>query len=79
MMPRDWFFWGSVLVLAVALSWPIARLIWVISVRRLQCRLGRDLAARELGPSRRRAWILGAAISLGFSVLFNLQSVGGHG
>lgn len=61
------------LALAAALWWPVSRLVWVLSVRRLERRLQRESSAAERAGQRRRAWILGAPIALGFAALFNLR------
>ncbi len=61
------------LALAVALWWPVSRMIWVLSVRRLQRKLARELGAEEIEGQKRRAWVLSAALSLLFSALFNYR------
>ena len=67
----------SVLVLTALLIYPVSRLLWVLSVRRLQKRLQRPLDAAEIAAQRRRAWLLGLVLSLIFAVLFNLNALRG--
>ena len=63
--------------LAAALWWPASRIILVLSVRRLERRLGRILDRTEIAGQKRRAWVLGLFLSLVFSALFNLRMLGG--
>lgn len=69
-------YWIWVAVLTALLVWPASRLIWVLSVRRLQRRLGRELSAEELKGQRNRAWFLAFFLCLVFSLLYNYQTVG---
>jgi len=64
-----------VVALAAALWWPTSRLVWVLSVRRLERKLGRRLGEGELAGQKRRAWLIAAALSLIFSALFNLRLI----
>ena len=41
------YYWLSVLVLAALLSWPASTLVWTLSVRRLERKLGQPLSAQE--------------------------------
>lgn len=66
------YFAMSVLVLALLLSFPTSRLIWVLSVRRLQARERRQLHREELQAQRTRARVLALVVALIFSYLFNL-------
>lgn len=63
----------SVLLLAALLFFPVSKLVWVLSVRRLQRKLKRDLDAGEIAGQRRRARILSIVLVLIFSYLFNLN------
>ena len=49
------YYWLSVLVLAALLFWPAAKLVWVLSVRRLERKLGQALSAEERLGQRNRA------------------------
>ena len=70
------FFLGSVMVLAVLLYYPATRLIWVLSVRRLQRKLGRELSEIEIQGQKNRARVIAAIVVLIFSYLFNLSTLG---
>jgi len=71
---QAYFLWT--LGLAVALWWPAGRLVWVLSVRRLERKLARKLEAAEIDGQKRRAWIISAALCLLFSALFNVRLLG---
>jgi hypothetical protein len=70
------FFLVSVFVLAVLLFFPISKLIWVMSVRRLQRKLNRELNETELAGQMTRARFVSIFVSLLFSYLFNLNLIG---
>jgi hypothetical protein len=61
----------SVLVLAGLLFFPVARIIWTLSVRRLQRKLGRELDQDEIVAQLKRARFLAFFLALIFSYLFN--------
>ncbi len=65
-----------VLALAVLLVWPVSRLVWVLSVRRMQRKLARELEADEVRGQRRRAWIVAVVLSLLFSWVYNASRLG---
>jgi hypothetical protein len=67
------YYWLSVLVLAALLLWPAAKLVWTLSVRRLERKLGRALSAEERQGQLRRAWFLAILVCLVFSALLNYQ------
>ena len=75
-MNQTSFFVLSWVVLAALLFLPVTRLIWVMSVRRLERRQKRRLEEAERGAQLRRARVLATVVALVFSFLFNLQSVG---
>jgi hypothetical protein len=64
-----------VAALAAALWWPVSRLVWVLSVRRLERRLDRKLDEAEIAGQKRRAWLIAVVLSLIFSALFNLRLI----
>lgn len=69
----------SFLLLAGLLFFPVSKMVWVLSVRRLQYKTGRELESAEIEGQRRRARIIGLLLVLIFSYLFNLQLLGtGH-
>ena len=75
------YFVISVLVLAALLFFPVSKLIWVVSVRRLQRKLVRELDETELQGQAKRARFIAGLLCLPFSYLFNLSLLGmpGHG
>ena len=75
-MSQSTFFILSVFVLAAALSWPASRLIWVLSVRRIERRTKTRLTPEETAGQKRRAWIIAIFCCLLFSYLFNLSTLG---
>jgi len=70
------YFLVSVFILALLLFIPITKLIWVISVRRLQRKLKRELNETELTGQMTRARFISIFVSLLFSYLFNLNLIG---
>ena len=70
------YFALSVLVLALLLFFPISKLIWVMSVRRLQRKLNTTLEEKELQGQLVRARFIAVLVSLIFSFLFNLNLLG---
>ena len=70
------YFLLSVVVLALLLFFPISKLIWVFSVRRLQRKLKRELNETEIAGQMSRARFLSVFMSLLFSFLFNLNLMG---
>ncbi len=67
------YYWLSVVVLAGLLFWPVAKLVWVLSVRRLQRKLGQPLTAQELQGQLNRARFIAIILCVVFSALFNYQ------
>ena len=65
-----------VLLLAALLFWPLSKLVFVLSVRRLQRKLARDLNESEIAGQMNRARIIGVFLSVLFSYLYNLSTVG---
>ena len=70
------YFVLSVLILAAALFFPISKLIWVLSVRRLQRKLQTELTDADAQGQLARARFLAVLVSLVFSFLFNLNLLG---
>ncbi len=70
------YFLFSVLLLAVLLFFPLSKLIWVLSVRRLQRKLGRELDAGEIQGQLNRARFISLFVALIFAWLFNLNLIG---
>jgi hypothetical protein len=65
-----------VLLLAVLLFWPMSKLIFVFSVRRLQRKLARPLDEKELAGQQNRARFISVFVSVLFSYLYNLSTIG---
>ena len=65
-----------VALLAALLFWPISKLIWVLSVRRLQRKLARELDEKEIAGQMNRARVVSVFLSLLFSLLYNLSTLG---
>lgn len=64
---------GSVLLLTALLFFPISKLIWVLSVRRLQRKQAAPLNQQEIQAQLKRARIIGLLIALAFSYFFHLN------
>jgi len=67
------YYWISVALLAALLFVPVSRLVWVLSVRRLERRLGQALSDQERLGQRNRARVLAAIVCVVFSALFNYR------
>jgi len=67
------YFLISFLVLAALLFFPVSKLIWVISVRRMQKKIKLVLPLAELDAQLKRARILTIFVVLVFSYLFNIS------
>ncbi|WP_455206675.1 hypothetical protein [Kaarinaea lacus] len=70
------YFALSVLVLALLLFFPISKLIWVMSVRRLQRKLNTTLEENEIQGQLNRARFIAVFLAVLFSFLFNLNLLG---
>jgi len=75
-MSQQLYFYGSVLVLAALLFIPASKLIWVLSVRRLERKTDRELSEDERMGQRNRARLLTLVLVLIFSLLFNVSMLG---
>ena len=54
----------------------LGKLVWVLSARRLQRKLGRELDQSELQGQLRRARIIAVVVTLAFAFFFNLNLIG---
>ena len=79
MMTSPIYFWFSVVVLAALLFWPVSKLVWVMSVRRQQRKLGRELGQEEIDGQLNRARFIAVLLALIFAFFFNLSLLGGMG
>jgi hypothetical protein len=74
------YFYFSVLILAALLFIPASKLIWVMSVRRLQRKTGHELSDTEIQGQKNRARIIALVLVAVFSWFFNLNLLGiSHG
>ncbi len=70
------YFYLSVAALATLLFFPTSKLIWVMSVRRQQRKLARELSTEEANGQKRRARFIAIILVALFAWLFNLQLLG---
>ena len=75
-MNQTTFFILSWVVLAALLFLPVSRLMWVMSVRRLERRQKRRFEEAERDAQLRRARVIAMIVVLAFSFLFNLHVAG---
>jgi hypothetical protein len=67
------YYWISVAVLAGLLFWPVSKLVWVLSVRRMERRLGQALSDQDRLGQLNRARLIATVLCVAFSALFNWQ------
>ncbi|NIR31633.1 MAG: hypothetical protein GWN84_20445 [Gammaproteobacteria bacterium] len=72
-------FYLWVLLLAALLYYPVNKLIWVLSVRRLQRKLQRELTEEEVRGQLNRARFITVFVVLLFSWLYNFNAIGPPG
>lgn len=65
-----WFYGWSALLSAM-LFIPISKLIWTLSIRRQQRKLGRFLDEAELAGQMKRARFISFLVIVPFAILFN--------
>ena len=70
------YYLASTAVLAVLLFFPMSKMIWVLSVRRLERKTARLLSDEEIAGQRNRARFIAALVSVLFSALFCYNIVG---
>lgn len=75
MTPWTWY-WLSVVVLAALLFVPVTRMIWALSVRRLERRRRAMLSIDERRGQLSRARFVAFLLVALFSALFNFQILG---
>lgn len=78
-MNESVFFSLSVVVLAALLFVPVTRLVWVLSVRRLERKTSTVLDETERAGQLRRARLVALILVILFSLLFNLAMLGAPG
>jgi hypothetical protein len=67
------YYWISVVGLAALLFVPASRLVWVLSVRRLERKVGQPLSEEGREGQRNRARFIAVIVCVIFSALFNYQ------
>lgn len=67
------YYWLSVAVLTALLFLPVSRLVWVLSVRRLERRQGAALSDAERRGQLSRARLVAGVVCALFSALFNYR------
>jgi hypothetical protein len=70
------YYLASTAVLAVMLFFPMSKMIWVLSVRRLERKTARILSEEEIAGQRNRARFIAALVAILFSALFCYNIVG---
>jgi len=70
------YFYFSVALLALLLFFPVNKLIWVMSIRRLQKKQGHELSIEEMDGQKTRARFIAVLLVTIFSWFFNLQLLG---
>ena len=71
-----WYFSASVLILTLLLLYPVSKLVWVLSVRRLQRLSDEPLSEQAIQGQRSKARLLAILLAFVFSLLFNMQLLG---
>lgn len=72
-MNEELFFYLSVLVLAAALYIPVNKLIWVLSVRRIEKKSKSKLNEYQRNLQKNRSRFISILLVFIFSYLFNMQ------
>ncbi len=75
-MSQQVFFYASVVVLAALLFLPASKLIWVLSVRRLERKTGGELTEEARNGQLNRARLVALFVVIIFSLLFNISMLG---
>jgi hypothetical protein len=72
-MPSEIFYLLSVLLLSVLLYYPVNKLIFILSVRRFEKKIGNTLNDKELKGQLVRSRFISIILIIIFSSLFNLK------
>ena len=73
-MPSELFYLLSVTFLALLLYYPVNKLIFILSVRRYEKKIGNSLSDEELRGQLIRSRFITIILIIFFSSLFNLNS-----
>ena len=66
-------YWLWVIAMGLALFYPVNRLIWLVSCRRMQKKLQKKLTESELLGQKKRSYFISIIVCLIFSMLFNYR------
>ena len=72
-MPSELFYLLSVTLLALLLYYPVNKLIFILSVRRYEKKIGNSLSDEELRGQLIRSRFITIILIIFFSSLFNLK------
>ena len=72
-MPSELFYLLSVIFLAILLYYPVNKLIFILSVRRFEKKIGDTLNDKELKGQLVRSRFISIILIIIFSSLFNLK------
>jgi len=72
-MPSELFYLLSVMFLAILLYYPVNKLIFILSVRRYEKKIGDSLNEKELKGQLTRSRFISIILIVIFSSLFNLN------
>ena len=72
-MNEDIIFLAGIVLLSIALYFPVNKLIWVLSVRRLERKYKKKLTDVERKLQRNRARFISIILVIIFSYFFNLK------
>ena len=72
-MPSELFYLLSVTFLALLLYYPVNKLIFILSVRRYEKKIGNSLTDEELRGQQIRSRFITIILIIFFSSLFNLK------
>ena len=72
-MNEDVFFLAGIVLLSIALYFPVNKLIWVLSVRRLERKYKKNLTDLERKLQLNRARFISIILVIIFSYFFNLK------
>ncbi len=61
---------GSILILTLLLYFPVNRIIWILSVRRLERKIGKTINEQARNNQHNRAKFIAVLLSFFFSFLF---------
>ena len=72
-MNEDVYFFAGIVLLSIALYFPVNKLVWVLSVRRLERKYKKKLTDVERKLQLNRARFISIILVIIFSYFFNLK------